>query len=243
MAGFAIVMTALMYGFVGLIIAGIGAIGFYLYARKRRSRQVAFCCAASPFLALLWLLVAFLLHVQISNRLAHQDCGFSPDPYVTLPNGYVLGSHNTYDGYFHAPGFETDVPVTGPGYVRSLIDLELSEGKFTGTQFNFKTGRVRPFVFDTATRSFSTPDRDESTGKECNSSNQYCLDSFEQIQTSVHEDGNSYWKLYFQYRHRWPNYVLLLLIVFGEGAVALAVRRLWQRSAVGQGLPEKSPFR
>ena len=55
----------------------------------------------APFLAFSWLIAAFVLHVLISNNLAHQDCGFglSPDPWVTLPNGYVLGSHNTYDGY------------------------------------------------------------------------------------------------------------------------------------------------
>ena len=81
MAGFAIVMTALMYGLAGLIVGVIASIFFYLYAKKRRSRPVALTCAAAPFLALLWLLVAFFLHVEISNPLAQQDCGFSPDPF------------------------------------------------------------------------------------------------------------------------------------------------------------------
>jgi hypothetical protein len=234
MAGFAIVMTVLTYGLVGLIAGAIASTCFYLYAKERRSRRVALACAAAPFLALLWLIVALLIHVQISNRLAHQDCGFSPDPYVTHPNDYVLGSHNTYDGYFRAPGFETDVPVAGPGYVRSLIDLQLSNGYFTGTQFNFKTSRVRRFVFNTATRVFQTPDNDDSSGKECSSTDPQCVALFTQTETSVHEDANSYWKLYFQYRHHWPNYILLVLIVLGEGAVVLGIRRLWLQHDVGQ---------
>jgi hypothetical protein len=93
--------------------------------------------------------IAFLIHVQISNRLAHQDCGLSGDPYVTLPNGYVLGSLNTYSGYIKAPGYETGGPVAGPGYVRSIIDLNFSDPYFVGTQFDHETSSVRSFVFDT----------------------------------------------------------------------------------------------
>lgn len=105
MAGFAVFMTVLIYGFWALVAASVSSLCLYLYAKRRfreeghSHRRVAIASATAPFLALLWLVAALLIHVEISNRLAHQDCGFSPDPYVTLPNGYVLGSNNTYDGY------------------------------------------------------------------------------------------------------------------------------------------------
>src|SRR6202789_1317610 len=171
MAGFAVVMTFLSYVFFGLIAAGIASLCLYLFAKRRFPeagevrRRVIVVSVLTPFLAFLWPIAAFVIHVEISNRLAHQDCGLglSPDPYVTLPNGYVLGSHNTYDGYFKAPGFETDMPVAGPGYVRSIIDLRFSNGYFTGTQFDFKTSNIRHFTFDTRTREFHTTDPEDQS--------------------------------------------------------------------------------
>ena len=172
--------------------------------------------ALAPFFALLWLVAALLIHVQISNRLAHQDCGLSGDPYVTLPNGYELGSHNTYDGYIKAPGVETDVPVAGPGYVRSIIDLQFSNGVFTGTQFDFNTSSVRHFTYDTRTRSFqSSPEGPLS---------------WDAANTQAQQGANSYWYLYPKYRHHWPNYILLALIIAGEGAIVFWVRRIWKTS-------------
>ncbi len=41
--------------------------------------------------------------------------------------------------YIKAPGYETDVPVDGPGYVRSIIHLEFADPYFIGTQFDFNT--------------------------------------------------------------------------------------------------------
>jgi hypothetical protein len=156
---------------------------------------------------LAWLIVALFIHVQVSNRLAHQDCGLSGDPYVTLPNGYEVGSHNTYDGYIRAPRAQTDVPVAGPGYVRSIISLHLADDKFTGTQFDFKTSSVRRFTFDTHTQEFSS----EPEGPL----------SWEAANDKAQLGEESYWKIYATYRHHWPNYVLLILIVGGEGAIGL----------------------
>src|SRR5258706_14924945 len=159
MAGFSVFMTIVTFGFVGLVVACVVSVVLYVVARGRirlglSSRRATIVGAVAPFLGLLWLAVAFALHVQVSNRYAHQDCGLSADPYVTLPNGYVLGSLNTYDGYFKAPGYETDMPVAGPGYVRSIINLKFSDPYFTGTQFDFKTSSIRKFIFDTRTREF-----------------------------------------------------------------------------------------
>ena len=181
----------------------------------------------APFLALLWLIVALVLHVEISNRLAHQDCGFSPDPYVTLPNGYVLGSQNTYDGYIKAPGFEMDVPIAGPGYVRSIIDLQLSNGDFIGTQFDLKTSATHHFVFDTRTRSYQVTDKDGSQAPSPQASDSTDLNAWTAAETHAHDDANSYWQLYAQYRHHWPNYILALLIITGEGAIGFWVWKLW----------------
>jgi hypothetical protein len=178
---------------------------------------------------LLWLAVALLLHVQISNRLAHQDCGLSGDPYVTLPNGYVVGSLNTYDGYFVAPGFKTDTPVAGPGYVRSIIDLHYSEPNFTGTLFDNDTTTVRSFVFDTRTRTaqLSTP-----SGQSIHAMNPYHpdaadMDAWTAANDEAQRGPNSYWKIYYRYRHHWPNYVLLAMILAGEGAIVFWVRKAW----------------
>jgi hypothetical protein len=219
MAGFAVVMTIFTYGIVGIFCACSLSLILFLKARKklsdegRRDQSLIFKTAAAPFLGLAWLLVALLVHVQVSNRLAHQDCGLSGDPYVTLPNGYEVGSHNTYDGYIRAPGARTDVPVAGPGYVRSIISLHLDRDKFTGTQFDFKTTSVRRFTFDTHTQAFQSLPEGPSSWEAANDNAQLGADS--------------YWKIYAKYRHHWPNYVLLILIVGGEGAITLWLRRAW----------------
>jgi hypothetical protein len=231
MAGFAVVMTILTYGFLGLLAAGISSLVLYIFAKRSveeegRSRRVV-VSALAPFLALIWLVAALLIHVAVSNYLAHQDCGFSPDPYVTLPNGYTLGSHNTYDGYIKAPGFETDVPAAGPGYVRSIIDLQFSNGYFTGTQLDLKTSNVHHFVFDTRTRASQFSDTKDSTKQEVESSESKKLEAFEAAQTSVQTDPISYWVLYARYRHHWPNYILVGLIIVGESAIAFRLWKVW----------------
>ena len=139
MAGFAIVVTFLAWGFI-LTLGGI-VLSIILFSLAKRSspgstyaaRRYRTLNAAAPFLALGWLVAALLLHAFISNHLAHQSVGYSPDPYVTLPNGYVVGSLNTYSGYVHAPGVTTDIAWIGRGYVRGLIDLEFRDGRFSGT--------------------------------------------------------------------------------------------------------------
>jgi hypothetical protein len=222
MAGFAVVMTIFTYGIVGIFCAGVLSLVLFLKARKKlsdgghRDRSLIFKSTAAPFLGLAWLLVALLVHVQVSNRLIHQDCGLSGDPYVTLPNGYEVGSHNTYDGYIRAPGAQTDVPVAGPGYVRSIISLHLDGDKFSGTQFDFKTSSVRRFTFDTHTQAFQSFPEGPSSWDAANDNAQL--------------GAESYWKIYAKYRHHWPNYVLLILIVGGEGAIALWLRRAWLKN-------------
>jgi len=219
MAGFAVVMTIFTYGIIGILSAiALSAVLFGLTRKKlrhedRNDRNLVVMITVSPFLGLAWLILALLIHVQISNKLAHQDCGLSGDPYVTLPNGYELGSHNTYDGYIRAPGAQTDVPVAGPGYVRSIISLHLTGDLFTGTQFDFKTSSVRRFTFDTRTRAFQSAPEGPSSWEAAND------------RAQLGED--SYWKLYAMYRHHWPNYVLLILILGGEGTILLLALRAW----------------
>src|SRR3954452_6537171 len=110
MAGFAILMTIITVAAVSIFIASILSVVLFIIAGRRvrrgaSSRKAIVIGAVAPFLGLLWFVLAFLIHVQISNKFAHQDCGLSGDPYVTLPNGYVLGSLNTYSGYIKAPGY------------------------------------------------------------------------------------------------------------------------------------------
>jgi hypothetical protein len=223
MAGFAVFMTILTYAFVALVGASILSVKLYRVAKKRVSeglsdRKAMAFGAAAPFLGVLWLLIAFLVHVQISNRLAHQDCGLSGDPYVTLPNGYVVGSLNTYSGYFKAPGYETDVPIAGPGYVRSLVDLKFSDPYFIGTQFDSHSSGVRRFVFDTRTLEFHA-EEPKSSGKS--------EDAWGDAQAHAHDDLDSYWNVYNQYRHSWPQYVFIGLILIGEVAIFQRLRKIW----------------
>lgn len=178
----------------------------------------------TPFAALLWIAVACLIHVWISNHLAHQDCGLSGDPYVTLPNGYVVGSLNTYSGYVHAPGVNTDVPFVGPGYVRGLINLTFQNGRFEGTYLDLRSttnpngiSGVRRFVFDTRDRSIQTFPTGDSA-------------DFEGQQNRVHADNTSYWQIYAQYRHHWPTAVLWLLILGGEAAILTLFLRIKPRT-------------
>jgi len=237
MAGFAVVMTFLTFGVVGLIGASTASVCLFTYARNRarltpqKTGTVALTTAA-PFLALSWLIVAFILHVWISNNIAHQDCGFglSPNPWVRLSNGYELGSHNTYDGYIAAPGVETAQPVVGNGYVRSIITLSWKDPYFVGTQFDFNSGNTRAFVHDTRTRTTTTsdPGLDVNNVTQPGSDN---LDAWAVAQTRTHYDADSYWVMYAQNRHKWPNYVFLALILLGEGAIGAWVWRSWPVSS------------
>lgn len=236
MAGFAVVMTFLTFGFFGLIAAGLlSFVAVQLVKRKFPQRDTNHSAmrkkfALAPFVALLWVVVAFCLHVFISNHLAHQDCGLglSPDPFVRLPNGYTLGSHNTYDGYLAAPGFQTDVPVAGPSYVRSLVTLRWVGDEFRGSQFDFKTSKVRNFVFNTKTHLFTTPDDSGMAGRECDSRNPACVDAWGKANDEAQTGSASYWILYNQYRHRWPTYLFLLLLIAGESTITLYLVKLWR---------------
>jgi hypothetical protein len=219
MAGFAVFMTIITYGFFAVVGACVLSLMLYFHAKKSlqnespNSRKSVTIIVLAPFFGLLWIVMALLIHVEISNRLAHQDCGLSGDPYVTLPNGYELGSHNTYDGYIKAPGAETDVPIAGPGYVRSIINLQFIDGKFTGTQFDFKTSSVRRFEFDARTQAFQSSPEGPLTWDAAN--------------TEAQQGARSYWELYALYRHHWPNYILLALILGGEGTIGFLVWKSW----------------
>src|ERR1700677_4419609 len=47
-----------------------------------------------------------------------------------------------------------------------------------------------------------------------------------EAQTRARNDPNSFWVLFDTYRHPWPKYILMLLIILGEGGLILGVRRL-----------------
>jgi len=238
MAGFAVVMTFLFFGVVGVVVTSVASICLFRYARNRvpltgERPGLVLLTTVAPFLAFLWLIAAFVLHVSISHNLAHQDCGFglSPDPWVTLPNGYKLGSHNTYDGYIAAPGAETSQPVVGVGYVRSIINLKWKDPYFIGTQFDFNTGHKRAFVHDTRTGTTATsePNLDVNEVTEEGSKN---LDAWTAAQTQSHFDADSYWVMYAQNRRQWPKYEFLALVMFGEGAIGFWLWRTWSGSSV-----------
>ena len=236
MAGFAVVMTLLFFGVVGVVGASIASVCLFFYAQNRvrltgREPRVVVLTAAAPFLAFLWLIAAFVLHVLISNSLAHQDCGFglSPDPWVRLPNGYVLGSHNTYDGYIAAPGVETDMPFAGPGYVRGIWTIEWKGPYFLGTHFDGHG--TRAFVYDTRTQKTTMPDPDLDTN-DVTEEGRKNLDAWIAAQTQTHFDADSYWVMYTNNRSRWPNYVFLALVLLGEGGIGFRLWRIWSGSSM-----------
>lgn len=233
MAGLWVLAVVATFAVIGFVLAFLLSLALFIAARRRERKigldghRLTIVSASAPFLGLVWLFLALLLHVEISNHLARQDCGLSGDPFVTLPNGYIVGSHNTYDGYFVAPGFHTDVPAVGPGYVRSLIDLQFTDPRFSGTLLDLKTYKVRSFVFDTRTRNFSFTSVADPAAPVLNYSDPAALEAFGDAQTHVHEDADSYWKLYERYRHHWPNYALFVMILAGESAIAFWVRKAW----------------
>lgn len=231
MAGFAVVMTFLLFGVVGVVGASVASLCLFFYARSRvrltgQKPGVVVPTTVAPFLAFSWLIAAFVLHVLISNNLAHQDCGFglSPDPWVTLPNGYVLGSHNTYDGYIAAPGVETDVPFTGPGYVRGIWKIQWKDPYFIGTHFDGHG--TRAFIHDTRTRATTTPDPGLDTN-EVTEEGSKNLDAWIAAQTQTHFDADSYWVMYAKNRRQWPNYEFLTLVLLGEAAIGFWLWRTW----------------
>jgi hypothetical protein len=80
--------------------------------------------------------------------------------------------------------------------------------------FDDMHGKQYRFRFNTQDRAIQTVD----TGIPIN---------FEQVQTLVHQDPDSYWIMYAKYRQHWPNYILVALILLGEGAIAAGLRRFW----------------
>ncbi|HEU5350518.1 MAG TPA: hypothetical protein VFU55_02910 [Terracidiphilus sp.] len=237
MAGFAVFMTIATFGVFGFLAASALSACLYFLARRTvrkeslHGHRLKAVSIIAPFLGLLWLVIAFLIHVQISNRIAHQDCGLSGDPYVTLPNGYVVGSLNTYDGYLAAPGFNTGMPVVGPGYVRSIIDLHYSDPYFTGTLFDFKASSVRSFIFDTRSRAIKLS---EPIGQNVHSFgyvNSAGMDAWSAANDEAQTGANSYWRIYARYRHHWPTYVLVLMILAGEGTIAFWVWKTWKNTS------------
>lgn len=138
-------MIFLTWGFILTIVSIVLSISLFRFAKRSfpdstyAAKRYRTFNVAAPFLALGWLVATLILYTFISNHLAHQSVGYSPDPYVTLPNGYVVGSLNTYSGYVHAPGVTTDIPWIGHGYVRGIIDLEFRDGRFIGTYLDSKS--------------------------------------------------------------------------------------------------------
>jgi hypothetical protein len=235
MAGVYYLFLFVFWMFVGLAVAVIAAILLFNSAsRRRKSRVIVLACTAAPFVGLLWLAVALFLHAKISNDLAHQDAGMSGDPYVTLPNGYKLESGNTYDNRLVAPGFQSDMPIAGAGYVRSIIDLEIVGDEFVGTQYDFSTDSIRPFRFNMKTREFSASGRTATSDETLHAGSS--SEKWGEAQTRARNDPNSFWVLFDTYRHPWPKYILMLLIILGEGGLILGVRRLL-RTRESRGIP------
>jgi hypothetical protein len=214
-------------GFIGLVASIILAVLSVHSARRRqKSAWIVAVCGVAPFVGLLWLAFALFLHVKVSNNLAHQDFGMSGDPYVTLPNGYKLESGNTYDNRLIAPGFQSDIPIAGPGYVRSIIHLQIDGDDFVGDQYDFTTQSVRPFRFNMKTRSFSSPGHTPTADETLHAKNDDAGNVWGDAQTQARTDSNGFWNLYAKYRHHWPNYLLVALIVLGEGSLIVGVRKL-----------------
>ena len=227
MSGLYYLVVLAFWAFFGLIVAVIAAVILFRSASRRlKSRVVVLSCTVAPFVGWLWLGVVLFLHVEISDHLAHQDFGMSARPHVTLPNGYRLESGNTYDNRLVAPGFHSDVPIAGPGYVRSIIHLEIVDDEFIGTQYDFTTNSLRPFRFNIRTREFSAPGRTPTTDETLNAHSNNDHDKWGEAQTQARSDPNSFWVLFERYRHHWPNYILTVLIVLGEGGLVVGVRRL-----------------
>lgn len=238
MAGFAVVMTFLFFGFVGLVGSIVTSISLIFYSRNRvpltgRKSGTVTLTIITPFLAFFWLIAAFVLHVLISNNLAHQDCGFglSPDPWVTLPNGYKLGSNNTYDGYIAAPNMNTAQPVIGDGYVRSIIKLKWKEPYFIGTQFDFNSGNTRAFIHDTRTHTTITSDSNLDVN-DVTDEGAKNLDAWTYAQSQTHFDADSYWVMYAQNRRQWPKFIFLALVLIGEGAIVIWLWKTWSGSSI-----------
>jgi hypothetical protein len=232
MAGFAVVMEFFTWGVFLLVVAIALSVVLYRFAKRTcpdsttPARTFRIASALAPFLGLLWLPVALEVHVSISNNLAHQSVGFSPDPYVTLPNGFRLGSLNTYDGYIVAPGFNTDVPVTGPGYVRSIIDVAWVGDTFRGSLFDFDSSSTHNFVFNTKTLQIETSSVGPTTWEAANDKAQL--------------GPQSYWLLYSQYRHAWPTYVFLCVLIVGEGFIVWIIVSLRRKAIESRLAPEVS---
>ncbi|MEZ2348741.1 hypothetical protein [Terriglobus sp. RCC_193] len=241
-------MSFITFGFLGFITASVLALLAFLAVKRKfpgkysHQTSIRRQFVIAPFVAVLWILAAFLIHVSISHHIAHQDCGLgmSPDPFVRLPNGYTLGSGNTYDGYIVAPGFKTDVPVAGRGYVRALVTLHWNGDEFRGTQFDFKTSKVRAFVFNTKTYNFVTNAIPDTKDQVCDSKDPACVDAWTKANDEAQLGSESYWKLYWQYRHQWPTYVFVLLVIAGELCIVFYLVRLWRTESQRSALDSQS---
>lgn len=245
MAGFSVFV-----GFLSLcIVGGASAFALALALRvlaKRRIERLGYRkhpfvtrCEIAPFLGLAWVLASFIVHVVVSNQIAHQDCGFelSVEPYVTLPNGYVVGDYG--EGYVRAPGASSDLPLLektrgngkpdtyappyGPGYIRSVYELQWTGRYFLGTQFDYGDSKTHPFLFDTSDWNYHEFSGEDNA-------------AWAATKTQFHYVGNNYMNLYWKYWKRWPKYVFIAMIVFGE---LLIVR--WVYAALPSAVAAQPP--
>jgi hypothetical protein len=227
MSGLYYLVIFAFWGFIAFVVSIVSAIVLNRLAHRRgKTGWRVTLSTAAPFVGLLWVVFAVLLHVKISNGYAHQDAGFSGDPYVTLPNGYRLESGNTYDNRLVAPGFQSDIPIAGPGYVRSIIHLQIDGDDFVGDQYDFTTTSIRPFRFDMKTRKFSAPGRTPTADETLHAKTDDNLNVWGNAQTQTRSDANGFWNLYAKYRQPWPSYLLVALIGIGEVSLIVGVASL-----------------
>jgi hypothetical protein len=227
MSGLYYLVVFAFWGAVGFVVSIASAILLVRSARRRqKDAWTVAVCGVAPFIGLLWIAFTLFLHIRISNNLAHQDFGMSGDPYVTLPNGYRLESGNTYDNRLVAPGSQSDIPIAGPGYVRSIIHLQIDGDDFVGDQYDFTTRSIRPFRFNMKTGRFSAPGPTPTADETLHAKIDDAGDIWGNAQTQARTDSNGFWNLYAKYRQHWPAYLLITLVVLGEGGLIVGVRKL-----------------
>jgi hypothetical protein len=158
MAGFGVFMAYLSYSAVGIFLASVFALIFFLIGRKLVPQGIEgregflFACLGTPFFGLLWILLTFIVYSYIVGAVFHRDNWMSTDPHAPLPDGYILGAAHYGGNYIIPPGKAMHGCLDdGFDCVRGVLYLQISDPYLLGQKFRSDAEGVEFFMIDTRT--------------------------------------------------------------------------------------------
>ena len=146
MDGLSLVLTLLFYRVAGSLIVIIASPMLVWLGRKRIALNTRgrggflWVCGLAPLAAVLWVWVCFVGYSYVNRTIFHQDDGLTDDPYVTLPDNFVIGKQVDYCwGYIagsgqQTHGFDKCHSPDGRGLVSGVTEVQIADHYILGTR-------------------------------------------------------------------------------------------------------------